>query len=220
MSSPAQRRFETVTAAMAAAQSDPGESLAGNTAYELMLAKLDADRRRLKDIQSIERKIEVKREILPEYENWINGVLDAGRGGQDDVLVTVMVWHLDVGSFDEALRIGHYVLQHDLVLPDQYQRNVATVLVDEVADTALAQQKAGKPFPLQVLLEIERLTASHDMHDEARAKLHKALGAALYDRGDLPEARRHYTRAVELNDKIGVKRLLTEIDAALAKASA
>lgn len=69
MSSPAQRRFETVTAAMAAAQSDPGESLAGNTAYELMLAKLDADRRRLKDIQSIERKIEVKREILPEYEN-------------------------------------------------------------------------------------------------------------------------------------------------------
>lgn len=220
MSSPAQRRFETVTAAMAAAQSDPGESLAGNTAYELMLAKLDADRRRLKDIQSIERKIEVKREILPEYENWINGVLDAGRGGQDDVLVTAMVWHLDVGSFDEALRIGHYVLQHALVLPDQYQRNVATVLVDEVSDTALAQQKAGKSFPLQVLLEIERLTASHDMHDEARAKLHKALGAALYDRGDLREAHRHYTRALELNDKIGVKRLLTEIDAALAKASA
>ncbi|WP_312679170.1 phage terminase small subunit, partial [Escherichia coli] len=41
--------------------------------YELMLAKLATDKRRLKAIQSIERKIEVKGELLPEYQPWVSG---------------------------------------------------------------------------------------------------------------------------------------------------
>ncbi|HCP77990.1 MAG TPA: terminase, partial [Pusillimonas sp.] len=128
---PAQRRFETVMAAQASASAQPGQSLAGSNAYELMLAKLYDDKRRLKEIQSVARKIEVKREILPDYDNWVAGALEQGQGAQDEVLVTVMVWRMDIGDFEEALRIAEYVVKHDLVLPDQYERNVQTVIVDE-----------------------------------------------------------------------------------------
>ena len=51
MKSPAQRHFERVSAAQTAAAAAPGESLAGASRYELMLAKLATDRRRLKSIQ-------------------------------------------------------------------------------------------------------------------------------------------------------------------------
>ncbi|UJB21885.1 phage terminase small subunit [Lysobacter gummosus] len=54
--------------------------------------QLGEHRRRLKSVQSVERKVEMKRRILPEYAPWIDGVLQGGRGGQDKVLMTVMVW--------------------------------------------------------------------------------------------------------------------------------
>lgn len=216
MTSPAQRRFDQVTAAQASAAVDPGQKLAGSSAYELMLAKLYDDRRRLKDIQSIERKVEVKREVLPEYDNWVAGALDGGRGGQDDVLVTVMVWRLDTGDYDEALRIAAYVIAHDLVLPDQYERTAPTVVVDEVTDAALRDQKAGKSFPLQLLQEVQALTGKADMPDQARAKLHKALGFEYHAAGDRNQAVEHYEIALRLNERIGVKRLIDELKKEIA----
>lgn len=216
MTSPAQRRFSRVTAAKASSDVDPGNSLSGSTAYELMLAKLYDDRRRLKEIQSIERKIEVKREVLPEYDSWVAGALEGGRGGQDDVLVTVMVWRLDTGDYDEALRIAAYVIAHDLALPDQYERTVPTVIVDEVADAALRTQKEGNTFSLQLLKEVQSLTGDADMPDQARSKLHKALGHELQAEGDLKGALEHYEIALRLNERIGVKRLIDDIKKEIA----
>ncbi|WP_269059049.1 phage terminase small subunit, partial [Ralstonia solanacearum] len=46
----------------------------------------------LKQVQSVERKAELKRKLLPEYAAWIRGVLDADTGAQDEVFMTVMVW--------------------------------------------------------------------------------------------------------------------------------
>lgn len=216
MTSPAQRRYNQVVASQAAAAAEPGETLAGSTAYELMLAKLYDDKRRLKEIQSIERKIEVKREILPEYDSWVTGALEGGRGGQDEVLVTVMVWRLDTGDYDEAVRIAHYVIQHDLVMPDQYERTVPTVIVDEIADAALRVQKDDQRFSLQILEEVQALTGELDMPDPARSKLHKALGHEYQLDNDLTQALEHYEAALRLNDRIGVKRLIDDIKKEIA----
>ena len=214
MTTPAARRYKTVVAAKAAAAAGSGDQIVGSQ-YELMLAKLYNDRRRLKDIQSIESKTEVKHEVLPEYSTWVDGALSAGKGGQDEVLTTLMVWNIDTSNYEEALRIGRYVLEHGLTLPDQYERTAATVLVDEIADAALAVQKSEKPFPMQILLELQAITADHDMPDQARSKLHKALGYELHQRGNLQDAQANYERALELNDRIGVKRDLKEIQSEL-----
>ncbi len=220
VTTPAQRRFETVMAAQASAAAEPGQSLAGSNAYELMLAKLYDDKRRLKEIQSVERKIEVKREILPDYDNWVAGSLEEGQGAQDEVLVTVMVWRMDVGDFDEALRIASYVVKHDLVLPDQYERNVQTVIVDEISDAALAAQKEGQSFPYNLLWETLSLTDKLDMPDQARAKLHKAVGYELRLANKPTESVEHYERALKLNENIGVKVIIKELKAEIAKGTA
>ncbi|EIF79593.1 Phage terminase, endonuclease subunit, partial [Burkholderia pseudomallei 354a] len=108
INTPARAHFNRVSAARAAAAVSPGATMKGATAYELMLAKLAADRRALKGIQSIERKVELKRKLLPEYTDYVAGALSGGRGAQDDVLVTVMVWRIDAGDFDGALAIAAY----------------------------------------------------------------------------------------------------------------
>src|SRR5690606_32436333 len=124
----------------------------------------------------IERKIEVKRELLPDYDAWVSGTLEGGRGAQDDVLTSIMMWHIDTGHYDLALNIAEYVLKHGLTLPDQYERDVATALVDEIAGAALAAQRKDERFDMAQLQRLDMLVSDHDMPDPARAKLHRALG--------------------------------------------
>jgi hypothetical protein len=215
--SPAQRHFAQVSAQLVAASGGPGETLAGASVYELMLAKLATDRRRLKGVQSIERKAAVKREVLPEYSDYVAGALTGGRGAQDDVLVTVMVWRIDVGDYAGALAIAVYALEHCLTLPDQYERTLATVIAEEFAEAALIalRAEAGK-FDVDQLLQVSSLTDAADMPDQVRAKLCKAIGYALQE--DPTAALPHLRRAVELDDRVGAKKDIERLEKALKAA--
>ncbi|MFM0284146.1 phage terminase small subunit [Paraburkholderia sediminicola] len=218
MKSPAQRHFERVSAEEAAASAAPGESLAGVSAYELMLAKLATDRRRLKSIASIERKIAVKRaELLPEYVDYVAGALAGGRGAQDDVLTTVMIWRVDAGDYAGALDIARYALAHRMTLPDQYDRQLATAIAEEFAEAALsAFKKGGADIGVTTaqLVEVAQLTESADMHDQVRAKMHKALGYMAERDGNGKAAREHLGRALELDARVGVKQDIARLEKA------
>lgn len=217
---PARRHFLRMSAATAAAAAEPGTPV-NATAYELTLAKLAEDRRRLKQVQSIERKIEVKRTLLPEYDPWVDGVIKSGRGAQDAVLMTVMVWRLDVGDFAGALEIAEYALKHDLAMPDQYKRDLPTVIAEEVAEKALAELAAGEAFPANVLDRTQAMTAERDMPDEVRAKLHKAAGLLAAGSAESLEAAEaaleHLRRAVQLHERVGVKKEIERIERFIKK---
>ncbi len=218
MTSPARRHQMRVRAAHAAASVAPGRSMAGLRQYDLMLAKLRTDRRRLKEIQSVARKIDVKRTVLPDYADYVAGVLEGGKGVQDDVLTTVMIWRVDTGDYASALDIARYALQHRMTLPEQYERSLPAAIAEEFAEAALRARVAGEPFPLAMLQEVEALTRGYDMHDPIRAKLHKAMGYAL-EASDKTGALEMLRRAVELSDRIGVKKDITRLEAELRSAA-
>jgi tetratricopeptide (TPR) repeat protein len=209
MVSSIRRHFERVSAAQAAR--DAGDAPMQGDEYHFMQAKLFEDYRRLKSVQSIERKVAIKREILPDYAAYVEGVLEAGQGAQDEVLMRVMLWRIDVGDIEGALSIGRYALRHGLEPGDQFQRSTAAILVEEAADQALALE-ADDATLLEELQEIERLTAGADMHDQIRAKLHKALGNAHRAEGTPQEALTHFRRALELNDRAGVKKDIERLE--------
>lgn len=212
MVSPARAHVLRTTAALA---SQTGAATARHHAngYELMLAKLDEDRRRLKQIQSVQRKIEVKREILPDYIPWVEGVLTGGAGVQDDVLTTIMLWRIDVGDFDGALQIASYAIKHDLVMPDRFERSVACLIAEEIADTALAADQATQAEYGHELYACEQLTADQDMPDQVRAKLLKACAYAMIAKqGQADDVQGNSTaldylkRALKLHEKVGVRK--------------
>lgn len=206
MLSPAQRHRARVLqekAQQQAAAADPHGELTGD-AYQLMLAKLAADRRHLKGLQSITRKCEVKAQLLPEYFDWIAEALRSGTGAQDRVLSTCMVWAIDAGAYTLALDIAAYVLAHGLTLPDQFERTPAVAVIDELSTAYLTGKWAplevghtddGKPALVgtayasaspaeqlattaRLLMRALELTTGHDAPDQARAKLHKAIAYA------------------------------------------
>lgn len=224
----AQRHRLRVLAELEAAAASPLTSMAGATAYELQLAQLLQDRLRLKNIEGNERKAALKIQLLPTYEPYIEGVLAGGNGAQDEVMTTLMVWAIDAGSFPDALKIAGYVLKHNLIMPDRFARSTGCLIAEEVAEAALKAQKAGGEFDLQTLLDTEELTRERDMPDEARAKLHLAIGRALAAQvtdetptaeqmETLRSARGNLTRAIALHTSCGGKKDLERVDRLLKK---
>lgn len=224
----AQRHHRRVLAEREAAAASPITSMAGATAYEMQLAQLIQDRLRLKNIQGNEAKAKLKTELLPTYEPYVQGVLAGGNGAQDEVLTTIMVWAIDAANFTAALQIATYVLKHGLIMPDRFARTTGCLIAEEVAEAALKAQKAGGEFDLQTLLDTELITRDQDMPDEARAKLHLAIGRALACRVPdetptvaqvemLKEARGNLTRAIALHTNCGGKKDLERVDRLLKK---
>jgi hypothetical protein len=206
-------------------------------AYGLEMLRLRADLVRLKNLQSVERKITLKRELLPTYDPWIEGVLAGeatnGVGVQDEVLVTVMLWRIDVGDFTGALPLAEYALRWNLAMPERFSRGLVVVLAEEVAVNAIRLLETGDAAPLDELRRVYDLTNERDMPDEVAAKLSKAIGLEFARRAALPEtegngvagaaralreaALKHLSRAYALHDRCGVKQEITRLQKALGK---
>jgi len=231
--SPARQHRQRVLAAKAGATAASGlaaHSGGAASEYELLRARLGLDLRRLHDIQSVEGKIEVKRELLPAYEAWVHGVVrgmaETGRGVDDEILPVIMVWRIDVGDYLGALPLAAAMLRYGLALPERYKRTPATLICEEIADAALKTIGQGEDFDLKILLAVEQLVDGQDIFDQVRAKLYAALGrqlarqaALLDDAGDGPAGGKRATieaavarleRARSLNANVGVKK---ELDA-------
>lgn len=216
---------------LAASVGQPGGATTGS-AYELMLAQLHEHRRTLSNIQSIERKIEAKATMLPVYQPWIDGVLSAGKGAQDEVLVNALVWHIDVGDYERALQIAGYAVAHQFSLPDRYNRTLPTLLQDDFAGASLGGKLKEQPERAADLLQhVLAMTGNADTPDQARAKVHKALGLALLvlvnqvdaenvtvDSADRATAAlQNLNRAGELDKGAGVKKEIERLERRLKK---
>lgn len=219
MLSPARRHQMRQQAIEAAKQQD--NPLRHANGYELMLLKLNEDKRQLKKVRSVERKAEMKRAMLPGYLPWVAGVLESGKGAQDAILMTVMIWRLDVGDVAAALEIARYALQYGLVPTDTYKRNsTAYLLAEEVAEAATRAWTAKEAVDVAPLLATLELTKAEDMPDEVRAKLHKIIGYVLRDTGRAMDAIEHLKRALQLHQGSGVKKDIERLATELRKQAA
>lgn len=217
--------FKRVTAAQQAARSvDPAAlevQREGRTQYEQMLLLLDTHQQQLRNLQSIEARAAHKATLLTEYAPYLDGVLQAGESQQDNVLVTLMLWHFDCALIGRALDLASVALSNSMAMPEQHRRTLPTVVVEETADLLLAGK--GAESAEQAMRYADRafeLTEGKDMPDAVRAKLHKALGRALRELHptDPAMALAQLQRALELDRNVGVKKDIEQLERAIKNA--
>jgi len=228
---PAQRHRMQHLAMEQAAQheADNAHGHTVGTAYELQLAQLHQHRVHLKEIQSVERKIDAKRALLPEYDAYLDGVLAARPGTQDEVITAVLVWHIDAGNYARALQLAEYALTSGMNPPDRYERTLPTIVQDEVAE-AILTGKLGGQEAVDIAQQAIALTEAADTPDQARAKLNKAAGWALLGKTgshDVDMKTRTLKackaalpllqRALQLDTRTGVKKDIERLERRLAK---
>ena len=133
-----------------------------------------------------------------------------------------------------ALVMAEYALAHKFTLPETYSRDIATLMLDEFAEGYLHGKLASDPqHAAQVLGQVEQLTAASDAPDQARAKLHKAIGLAMIavlDQADDTDiapalvaqaetAMAQLKRARALSESCGVKKDMERLERRLKRAA-
>lgn len=224
MLTPAQKYHQRVMAERHGRAEDLSDT--ARTAHEQILHRMRMDMSALKKIQGGQAKAALKRQLLPNYEGWIEGTLGGNSGRQDEVITRLMIWAIDAGDYPLAVRIGRYVIAHNLAMPDRFNRTAATALVDEICDPILVQVKADENADitsfLAVLDDVAQVTKNSDMPDVVRAKLCKARAFAL--RSGTPEdqatALELLRTALILDPGAGVKRPIETLARQLKKAAA
>lgn len=204
-----------------------------NPEYAALLEQLGEDLRTLSNIQSVERKIETKAGMIDRYRDWIDGALRAGKDGaavQDEIVATMLVWSLDLHEWTAALQLGAHVLTHGIEIA-RLRRTAACLIAEEIAEASLKDVAA---VDHGTLIAAQALTDPHDMPDEVRAKLMKAIGRKLmadadaFDAEDegaaaggkpalLSAALDALTRARSLDAKVGVAKDIETLGRELKK---
>lgn len=207
-------REVTATKEAKRAAADGSDSMEGHTIHEQLLAQLATHVQQLKNVQSMQRKLDMKKEFAPTYDAYIQAQLAEEPAKQDPILTQVMIWLADIGEYERAMEIALYAHEYQLDMPQRFNRDVSTWMTDTFADAAIAAEKAGATDgpTLLMLKDISEATVDDDMPDEARAKLHKAMGVAYQaldpdeNEGCLVDALFHLNRALELDRSCGVKK--------------
>lgn len=211
MTSPARLHKQRESARLAAQAAAAAQEPVSGTVHDLALAQLAQHKRQLSGIQSLQARNAKKAELMTEWHGYIDGVLAADSGAHDPVISQMMPWAFDVGDIDRALAIGDYLIRHDLPAPEQFVRDLPSLYAEMAAEVAL-NKKDGIDISALQLAEVLDAIAGHDMVDEIRAKLHRALGEALHSEGNDDEAIIHLKQAVEYDPKVGAKGLLAKLE--------
>lgn len=197
--------------------------------YQQQLARLHEDLRTLHGVQSNEAKAAKKAELIDAYRPWLEGALaiEDGAAPQDEIVVTCMIWAVDIRDWALAQQLADHVIGHNLQMPERFHRGAAAYMVSEIAKAALDEPGS---VPHDVLTRLAPLAEPpHDMKDETRARLQRALGeswARLADDFDpnaetataggkpalIDAALAHMQRALKLDSKVGVKKPIEQLE--------
>lgn len=237
----ARQHFLKHSAKAAATSAAEFGTMQSQTAYEMQLMQLNQDRHRLRQIQSTEAKIKLKQSLVPNYLPYVDGIIEANTGAQDEVFMTVLVWCIDTENYSKALEMAEFALRHNMIMPDRFERKTATLVTEEIANAFLKVLKTNAEVDLAVLQQLESLVIPSDdedpdidpkvldMPDQVKAKLFVALGKAnikCIESTDQPSeqdlevaqsAQAYLSRAIDLDDKCGGKQDLKTVDTLLKK---
>lgn len=232
----ARKHFQQHQAKSAAETAAEFGTMLNTNAYEQQLLQLNSDKNRLKNIQSKQNKIELKRQLLPNYKPYVEGILEVKPGVQDAVITEILVWAIDIGDYEFALDIAEYVLAHGLKLPDRFERSEACFITEDIADEFLKTLKTDVEVDITVLERLEQLItdeslvqSKRDMPDEVKAKLYLALGKTemrfvtgeeLVDLVHATRARDFLDQACKLDDKCGGRTDLNKMTKLASKLNA
>lgn len=179
----ARQHFQKHQAKAAAEQAAEFGAMQNMTAFELQIVQLNNDRQRLKQIQSTEAKVVLKKALLPNHLPYVEGILEANKAIQDEVFMTILVWCIDVGDYTKALQLAEFALRNNMIMPDSFKRNTATYVVETIAETFLKKLKTNIDVDVNILWKLESILENFsnetlNMPDQVSAKFNVAIGKA------------------------------------------
>ncbi|QHH99248.1 phage terminase small subunit [Acinetobacter dispersus] len=169
----------------------------------------------LSNVRAVDKKVELKKQWLPEFQGFIDASLAQSPAEQNTVLMYLLAWAIDAEDFKLALRIGQHGILNGMVMPEKFKRTVAEVLAENIGEACIKNVELAIDNA-SILESIAELVRGEDLVNEAHAKIYKALGLAITESrpADALEA---FKNALRLNSASGVKKNIEKLERTLKR---
>lgn len=187
----------------------PSSSLAKQQATMEFERELAKDVSALSAIKSIKEKERVKAEtLIPKYMPLVGSLV--ADGSDHPLLGQILVWCFDAGDIPRAMELAVYCIEHDVPMPERFNRDLRTYLCDTVIEWAEAEFEAGRscePYFSQVF-DLAHGEHPWDLPDQVRGKFYRLRGMIAFKNEVWEQAVTELERAIEYGAK--VKTLLSD----------
>ena len=169
-----------------------------------MTASLVEDLAALKGLNSVERKIEYKREtLIPKYRDYVARLREAG--GPHELLGYWLVWLFDAGQIEEGLDYAAWAFQAGVKLPERFKASPRFFVAAQLVEWAEAQAGAGRgvePYFEDTFRAIEADPDAWNLNDDVLGRYYRLRGLMAEQAGDLELAEFSLQRAMTLGSKV------------------
>lgn len=117
---------------------------AAKQTFEQLQAAMQTDIARIKTHKNLSDKNALKATLIPNYWPFVQQYMEQEHDYPNSVAVQLMVWLLDVGDIEKALKLATYLMQAgNQTLPANFKCDIPTLLCREMYEWANAQLKEG-----------------------------------------------------------------------------
>lgn len=185
----------------------------GDNSFAVIMAAMASDLAALSDIVDIKDKQELKKKILPKYQEHVREYVESGAHYSNPVLVRCAIWCIDVGDLEAALELANLAVEQQQIAPESFKRDLPTFFAEAITEWAerqLKEQQSGSPYIDAV---VEHLVNNTWPVTNAivRGKAFKVAGQLAEQNGDLKVALAHYEAAQQENEAAGCKTRIAQL---------
>ncbi|MBL4761382.1 MAG: terminase [Gammaproteobacteria bacterium] len=170
--------------------------------YPTALISLKANLDLLKG-RSIPEKIELKKALVPIYKGFIQDYIDNEENFKNEVLVTMIIWLLDVEDIECALQFAFVAIEQNQSMPERFKRDLVTYVVETVctwAELQYEKELSSSPYFDEVLDMIVsgEWSVSQMIVD---SKCYRIAGMISQREGEYQKAVEWYEMCMKVNPK-------------------
>lgn len=194
-------------------------SMAEDTAkYELLMAGVAADRKRISEKPQGAERLPLKREACAVYTPFVNKYISTGKTYRNEVLVQVMIWRFDLGEINEAVRLAEIAIAQKQPMPERFSSTTPVFVADAVLDWSNTQRQNGGAVSPYFDFVFDNLD-TWPLHDVQKAKYCKFAAELAVAENNFAEAAAFCDRAIGYDANCKIKTMRAAIDKELARIS-
>lgn len=179
---------------------------------------LSIHRDRLKQIKVVDEKAQYKRAAIADLEPFVQAYVAQGHNYPNDVAVWLAIWYFDCGLIEAFVSLAMHLQSQSQTLPSNFTSTIEVWICDQVYDYAAGkykQQHSAGPYFGQVFDALRE--QQWNLYEPVGSKMWAMAAKLASLQGDHAKVVEFGEHALAMNDKAGVKKLVSEAKKQIAK---
>lgn len=183
-------------------------------------SQLRADILEMKSMESMQHRAFAKKYKVPKYWHHVSGIISQNQAINDNITRLMLIWSFDAMLIDQFLQIAAYMVKFNIPMPEDFNTSLSSFITDSGrVMTAYESNDQFKAITATQAESIHELITSitepeRQPNDDSYSKFLKELGKkveTLESISALKRAKEYYEKALQLNEKVGVKQDLARV---------